>query len=280
MDQETVPAASATRTRARPCPLCQASGNGATALHTQDGWTLARCGGCGFVFMPVVPEYAELTENLAWEVTHPKEALRRKREYPVLMWLEDATSWRLSIFPRTEPVDILNRQGAAGPVLDVGCGSGGFVRALAGKFTPYGVEISARLAAEAQALFAPRGGHVVQAPAGDGMAGFSDGFFAGAILRSYLEHDADARQVLFALRPKLRADGVVVIKVPNYGSLNRRVMGTKWCGFRYPDHVNYFTPASLRSLCEQAGFSVAYPWYLSLPTDDNVVAVLTVKSGR
>ena len=79
----------------------------------------------------------------------------------------------------------------------------------------------------------------------DGLATFPDRFFAGALLRSYLEHDADARDVMIMLGRKMRAGGIAVIKVPNYRSLNRQIMGRSWCGIRLPDQRKLFSPAPL-----------------------------------
>ena len=70
------------------------------------------------------------------------------------------------------------------------------------------------------------------------------------------------------LGQKLRPGGIAVIKVPNFGSVNRMVRGRKWCGIRLPDHVNYFTRASLTALAKHAGFGISFPFLLSLPTDD------------
>jgi hypothetical protein len=50
-------------------------------------------------------------------------------------------------------------------------------------------------------------------------------------------------------------------------------MGTKWCGWRFPDHVNYFTAASLRALAESVGFRFSHTNRLSL-FDDNIIGVL------
>ncbi len=82
---------------------------------------------------------------------------------------------------------------------------------------------------------------------------------------------------MLMLGRKLRKGGIAVIKVPNFGSVNRMVRGPKWCGIRLPDHVNYFTRDSLTKLADQAGFDIHFPFLLSLPTDDNVVAVLRRK---
>jgi hypothetical protein len=37
----------------------------------------------------------------------------------------------------------------------------------------------------------------------------------------------------------------VVVKVPNDACLARRLRGRGWCGSRWPDHVNDFTPRTL-----------------------------------
>jgi hypothetical protein len=50
-------------------------------------------------------------------------------------------------------------------------------------------------------------------------------------------------------------------------------MGAKWCGFRFPDHVNYFSGRSLRALAESVGFRYVRTNWLS-PFDDNIIAVL------
>jgi hypothetical protein len=51
-------------------------------------------------------------------------------------------------------------------------------------------------------------------------------------------------------------------------------MGRKWCGFRYPDHLNYFTPASLRSMAAKAGFAIHFRYRHWLPTNDNMRVTL------
>ncbi|HEY2131525.1 MAG TPA: class I SAM-dependent methyltransferase, partial [Acetobacteraceae bacterium] len=105
--------------------------------------------------MRIVPETEELIENLAWEKTYSAEQARRAREQPVATWFDTRMRWRLNMFPRIEPVDIVNKLGASeGAVVDLGCGSGGFLARLDPRFTPYGIEISAALAERATATVA------------------------------------------------------------------------------------------------------------------------------
>jgi SAM-dependent methyltransferase len=147
--------------------------------------------------------------------------------------------------------------------------------ALPSGFRPVGIEVSQALAEAARAALAPLEGEVISAPAVTAMERLGSGVFTGALLRSYLEHEAEPARVLCALHRTLLPGGVAVVKVPNFGSLNRRVMGSRWCGIRLPDHVNDFTPASLRRMADAAGFDIEVSLLLSLPTDDNMIAVLT-----
>ncbi len=152
----------AARVRTRACPIC-GNENPATppGPYGSADWPVIACAGCGFVHMRTVPETEELVETLAWDKTYAAEQARRAREQPVATWFDTKMRWRLNMFPRTEPVDIVNRLGDAGPVVDLGCGSGGFLRRLDPRFTPYGIEISAALAARATEVVADRGGQIV-----------------------------------------------------------------------------------------------------------------------
>ncbi len=90
-------------------------------------------------------------------------------------------------------------------------------------------------------------------------------------LRAYLEHEREPAAVLAETWRVLKPAGCVLIKVPNYGCWNRPVRGSRWCGYRFPDHVNYFTPRSLRRVLEDNAFVVARcGWFDRLPTNDNM----------
>jgi SAM-dependent methyltransferase len=260
----------------RACPVCDNANLGTLPnAYGRPPWDIIDCAGCGFTHMRDVPETEELVDALAWEKTYAVEAERRRVETPVQSWMDAHMRWRLNMLPRTEPVDIVNRMAVAGPVIDLGCGSGEHLQRFNAKFTPYGVEISAQLAARAEIVVAARGGRIEQASSHQALMRFPDETFSGATLRSYLEHDSDAGPVLAALAVKLTHGGVAVVKVPNYGSINRRVMRGAWCGIRLPDHVNYFTRGSLGALAKRHGLTIRFPFLLCLPTDDNMIAILS-----
>ena len=56
-------------------------------------------------------------------------------------------------------------------------------------------------------------------------------------------------------------------------------MGAAWCGFRYPDHVNYFTPASLRRMAAECGLRLSLLTPMSLPFNDNINGIMLKNVG-
>lgn len=261
---------------ARDCPLCgDPNERMPPSRYSRGVWTVKTCRRCGFVYIDKAPRYDALFETLAWERTSRLEAERRAAAQPVQNAVSKRLRWRLHLLPRKKTAALLSRYAAPGNVIDLGCADGGHLKAIESRFTPYGIEISSETAAKADSLFRTRGGFAVNAPSLEGLKRFPDSFFSAATLRSYLEHELHPAAVLRELHRTLRPGGVVLIKVPNYGSWNRRVLGRRWCGFRYPDHLNYFTPRTLKAMAARCGFRTRFDWLGRLPTSDNMHAVLT-----
>ena len=259
----------------RDCPLCSADDPVAVAGYGADIWRLVRCRGCGFAYLDLAPDYAALHDVMAWEKTGAAELERRAEIRPISFRLSRATRLRMALLPRKQMSDLVFRHALPGNVVDLGCGTGWHLSRLPPEYVPFGIEISTEAAAEADRLLRERGGRALNQPALLGLRQFPDRFFSGATLRSYLEHELQPRAVLQELWRTLAPGGVALVKVPNYGSLNRRVTGRKWCGFRYPDHLNYFTPQSLRAMAEGAGYRARFGVTDRLPTSDNMYAVLS-----
>lgn len=257
----------------RACPNCGNDEPRDLGLG-REPWTIGACQSCGFAYLTAAASYEDLSEFYSWDKAIVLEAKRRKKAQPVVQWLDQKTRWRLHLFPRPETRTFLEQLVPGGNIVDVGCGSGKQGLALPDRYIPFGVEISRTLAEEAHAAFAARGGSCQHAPSTQGLQQFDADLFDGAMLNSYLEHEADPLPVLKALRRVMKADGVAVVKVPNFASWNAAVMKQNWCGIRLPDHVNYFTPSSLAGMSEAAGFAVDFPKLTNLPTNDNFWAFL------
>ena len=258
----------------RICEICGGSHTKSKPEWSVAPWQIVECSSCRFVFLHQVPGYAALVEDYAWEKTSASE--KKRRSALRFAWLDRATRWRLIPGKHLDAYRRRRALGVQGNVLDVGCGEG---NRLPETVTPFGVEISAGLAEKARPDFEAKGGAVVCAPAIDGLDIFQDNFFDAILMRSYLEHEERPRAVLAKAYQRLRPGGVIYVRVPDFGSINRQVRGLKWCGFRFPDHVNYFTNQSLRSLANSIGFEYQRKNWHSL-LDDNLIVELIKPAQR
>lgn len=212
-----------------------------------------------------------LFARFAWEESVVVEDQRRDAMRGTERALSKRFRRRLWLLPRLNPAALMARHATPGTVVDVGAGNGHYLTQLAEQFTPVGIEISSQAAALGQEKLRSRGGYFVNQDACSGLKALPAASASGVMMRSFLEHDSTPRETLQAAFQALKPGGILVLKVPNYGSWNRHIMGARWCGFRFPEHVNYFTPETLQRMVTAEGFSVRhFGPRLRLPTSDNM----------
>lgn len=266
--------------RHRDCPLCGHNNDGVIpSRYSLEPWIIKKCTSCDFVYIDSAPQYEVQFTTMAWERTTKVEEERRAKIRPISYKASKRTRFRMHILPKQTMLHYISARISSGNILDLGCGDGGPLASFPPSYVPFGIEISTEAAALADRTFRTRGGYAINSSCINGLQQFHENFFAAATLRSYLEHEAEPKQVLENLQRVLAPSGFAVVKVPNYGSLNRRIMGRRWCGFRYPDHLNYFTPKTLRAMASKGGFRCSFGLTGRLPTSDNMWAVLTKFAG-
>jgi SAM-dependent methyltransferase len=273
----------------RVSPLAESECGTQPLPYASAPWKLKRCEKTGFVFLENPPAYEAFEEDFAWEKTWQAEGLRRKEAEPIRYAVSTAMKrFRSKVLKRNKVLALSSEIVRASRadtinIIDIGCGWGTLVTELIGnqppsiakRCVPYGVEISAGLAAIAQKNFAAVGGRCAQNNAVDGMAEFAPGFFQLIVMSSFLEHEINPLPLLRRCHACLADDGCIVIKVPNFDSINRHIRGARWCGFRWPDHVNYFTPDTLSSMAARAGLRVKRMSFFDRnPVSDSLYAVL------
>lgn len=257
----------------RVCPLCQRNNrHGRPSRYSSDGWVIKSCARCRFVYLENPLPYEQLVAGHSWNKTFEAEQAKRQHREPVVHLLSQ--NWnriRRRYFPRSKATALIRRYVKHGRLLDVGCGHGTMLKALDDRCVPYGIEIAEKTATVSHAFASQRGGMVVHADALGGLRSFDDAWFDGVMMKSFLEHEIEPLAVLRQTARVLRPAGHVIVKVPNFSSLNRRVRGRRWCGFRYPDHVNYFTPTTIQALVTAAGLQMArFGLADRPPTSDNM----------
>lgn len=142
----------------------------------------------------------------------------------------------------------------SGAVVDIGCGSGGFLEAWR-RGRPndrmMGVEPSPRAAAAAR----DRGFTVIERPLEEALPPEAEG--AGMFtLWHVLEHLPDPVAALRSLRDVLAPDGRIVLAVPNASALERSLFGYRNIAWDPPRHRWHFTPEGLTALTNAAGLRV------------------------
>ena len=258
----------ATEDTLRACPVCNCAEATPRPDDAPEPWQIGTCAHCGLTYLRNPPDYAALQDELAWEKTYAakKAATRGSTPFSPL-----ARRLRKGLRMYRDKTNAFRRWFNDGHVLDVGCGAGD---RIGPPMTPYGIELSNELHRRADATMRARGGYCLHGPGAETIWEFPAATFDGIVMFSYLEHEVNVMQALRGAHRALKDDGGVFIRVPNFGSLNRRIIGASWCGFRHPDHVNYFTLATLREVARRAGFSTRLVNRITLPVDDNISALL------
>jgi len=257
---------------------------------THEPWLLVRCKETDFHFIANPPEYDRLSEEFAWEKTHIEERAIRKEKDALMLRLASAMAKKVKFLVRPNRDKMFaiakrlltDRPAESYRVLDVGCGDGIKFSEFCERFdevgvevVPVGIEVSKQLAEVSQKRLGAFGGEVIENNAIDGMASVPASTLDMVTMHSFLEHEAQPLRLLGAVRSALKPGGFVVLKVPNFASWNRVLRGDRWPGFRYPDHVSYFTPATLEILAKKAGFRLLPQQFTErMPTSDNMYAVL------
>ncbi|MDO9448623.1 MAG: class I SAM-dependent methyltransferase [Candidatus Nitrotoga sp.] len=274
----------------RQNPITETETRVNVSKYSKDEWIIVECSETGVVYLQNPPDYSRLVDELAWEKQFSEERARRKAREPIAFFISSAIKklrGKLRKKERIETVSekILTQLLANGKtslnVLDVGCGIGEKLAKIANHMNSkqsasikgIGIEISQAQAAEANTHLKKIGGYCIHNSAIGGLKEISDNSIDFIILCSFLEHETSPLQLLKICKEKLDNHGKIVIKVPNFDSLNRIVRQDRWCGFRYPDHVNYFTPKTLRLIVEHSGLKVDS--LNALPTNDNMWAIVS-----
>lgn len=150
------------------------------------------------------------------------------------------------------PDELLPRTPRPGRALDIGCGTGALVAALASVgWEAEGVEWNATAAETAR----QRTGRPIHT--GDIMhVALPGGVWQLVVLRHVLEHLADPAAVLRRIAALLCHGGQAVAFLPHAGSLGARCYGADWFAWDPPRHLWVPSIRSLYPLASRAGLSV------------------------
>ena len=223
------------------CPVCGADQS--VPWFEKNGYPHWWCRECRFGFVAPVPDrqvlkayYQSLEGDLSSDCSWETDAKHKQ-----VLWL--------SLLSR------IARYSGVGPLLDLGCGAGQFLRTAfhAGWHDLTGIEVSSKAVALARSAAAAtiHLGEWQEFP-------MPTGHFAGVAVLDVLEHAPDVDELLRYVRNCLRPGGSLIITVPNARGVAIRSFGRKALVVVPPEHLNYFTAKSLALLLKREGFTVAF----------------------
>lgn len=233
------------------CPLCGADA-GAPVLEAADPlpppgaglvFAVVRCSRCGLTYTNPRPGPRAMARfyPIDYRPHRPGAAPRARRA---------RRFWgRLLGRPCPERRGDLPWPGP-GRLLDFGCGTGGFLRTMAGRgWQVLGLD-SSEVAVEAVRTRYDLPALVGTLPHPELRPGSFDVVTMWHVLE-HLHRPLDALREAFRL---LVPGGKLVVAAPNLDSLPYRVFGPAWFGLDLPRHLTHFTPPTLTAMLHAAGF--------------------------
>lgn len=231
------------------CPLCSGQRLSDWIACTdytvsKQTFNIQRCGNCGFALTNPRPANEELGRFYESDDYISHSNTSQGLVSKLYQWVRRYTM-------RKKVAMVRDLAGSTGALLDIGCGTGEFLRASrdAG-WVVTGIEPStaARAAAKANHQLATHDEpHLNQ---------LADGAYNVITLWHVLEHVPDLRGRMDTLKRLLAPGGTLLIAVPNRTAHDADYYGKHWAAYDVPRHLWHFRPDDLRTLARLHGFSL------------------------
>ena len=192
---------------------------------------LVKCRNCSFVFSERIPTMQELIDHYT-------------STYSRADYLSPLTVKRYhELLDKFEPYRKSNR------LIDVGCGIGYFLQVAKERgWQVYGTEYTD----DAVKICRDKGFNIHQGKLDPSV--YEPGFFDIVTSFEVLEHINNPNEELANFNTILRQGGLVYFTTPNFNSLSRLSTQELWTVIQYPEHLCYYTRATLGNLFRRHGF--------------------------
>jgi SAM-dependent methyltransferase len=267
------------------CTLCGARGASVVYRNCRDrrhwlprSFDVVRCDDCGLARTDPRPTVRSISSfypssYVSYGADEPPTstwyaALRAVVRLPYVLRYGSADPW-------FSPSDGANR------LLDVGCGTGVYLQAMARLgWRVHGIEPDAATAARAAERKGVHADAIFVGTVED--ADYPPGMFDLVTLAHVLEHLHDPRTALGRIHGWLRPGGRVRLWLPDVESLESRVFRQLWFGLDVPRHLYHFGRPTIRALLDAAGFRVerVVPQYQAATLSGSVRHAVDALLGR
>lgn len=142
-------------------------------------------------------------------------------------------------------------QKSTGNILDIGCGTGGFLNTMEiGGWEITGLEPDENARVKAKTLYG------IEPQPSINIFNLQDNIYDAITMWHVLEHVHQLHEYIRQLKNMLTEKGKIFIAVPNYTSYDAQHYGQFWAAYDVPRHLYHFSPASMKKLVEEHGLTI------------------------
>jgi len=219
----------------RSCPVCNSENN--ILMFNKDGGSYVKCSQCAMVFLNPLLRDNYLSQHYADNHAEQSAIVNEDLDFYRSIYLQGIKSIKSCCNKKDD-------------LLDFGCSSGIFLDiAKDNNFHTTGIELNVSEAMECE-----KKGHKVYNKEFDKIE-FNKAFDI-ITLWDVFEHLPDGLLFLKKFYKILALDGLVFLQIPSSNSIVARIMQEKCNMFDGLEHVNLYSPDTIKMLAEKAGFSV------------------------
>jgi 2-polyprenyl-3-methyl-5-hydroxy-6-metoxy-1,4-benzoquinol methylase len=221
--------------------------HGKHVIDMQERFQVCRCKDCSLVFLDGVVVNSEYYSKYYQEGYYRGDKVSSGPMKLFLNVLSDfSTNKKKKVILKT-----VDRKKDKISILDVGCGTGGFLESLEdSRFDKYGCEVSK----DGFKVCISKGLSVYHGDVCD--VDFKGRKFDVVTLWHVLEHTENPKKVFSRIGEILSDNGVLIFQVPNTDSLGFRIGKEYWFHMDSPRHLNLFSTRSVKKLCSLTGFKI------------------------
>jgi 2-polyprenyl-3-methyl-5-hydroxy-6-metoxy-1,4-benzoquinol methylase len=227
----------------RVCPNCKSGENRLRIKENQ--FLVVECNSCGLAYLLNPPDESVIYEDY-YQIEFKGTDYREDSNYPHLREIFEINE------QRTELIKEITKGKTGLSLLDIGCGSGLFLKSCENKgINGVGIDVSNTALGFARNEF---GLNVFNKRVEELIADYRK--YDVITLWHVLEHFLEPIDELQKIKELLAPGGILIIEVPNLRSIKFRLSGKKWKGGNHPlYHRSFFTSKTLASTLTESGYS-------------------------